>query len=128
MNLNIKESYEKALDEIDILEFELEDSAEFEQRLTGVSQIIKKLFLRDMLKLMQPIADQLGEAELTEFRSIYREWISKTDAVARLIRNGSRLDCNDDNLVIIEKFLPCIKGNIKGITLYKKSRQIQIAV
>lgn len=127
MDMKLKESCEKALGEIEILKFELEDAENFVQRLEGTSQIVKKLFLLDVLKLMQPLDIELSEADLNAFRSFYREMAAKTDAVVQSIRNNNRLDCDDINLCILEKILPYIKGYIKEIFVYKKSRQIKIA-
>ena len=112
----------------DILEFELEDSENLQQRLNGVSQIVKKLLLLDVLNFMQPLEIQLNETDLIEFRNFYKEWVSKTDDVVSSIRNSRCLDCNEPSLLIIEKMLPYIKGSIKGVSFYKKSRQIHIAV
>lgn len=126
MDMNLQESYEKALDEIEILEFELEDAKNFMQRLEGTSQIVKKLFLLDVLKLMQPLEPELNEADLNEFRNFYRKMAAKTDAIVQAIRNNNRMDCDDICLCILDRMAPYLNGNIKKINVYKKSKQIQI--
>lgn len=95
MDMKLKESCEKALDEIEVLEFELEDAENFVQRLEGTSQIVKKLFLLDVLKLMQPLEAELSEIDLNEFRNFYREIATRTDAIVQAIRSSNRLDCDD---------------------------------
>lgn len=126
MDIKLKESYEKALDEIEILEFELEDAENLVQRLEGTSQIVKKLFLLDVLKLMQPVENEIIETDLNEFRSFYKEIAARTDAVVESIRSSNRLNCDDICLYILDRMLPYFKLNIKSINVYSKSKQIQI--
>jgi len=87
---------------------------------------VKKLFLLDVLKLMQPFETELSETDLNEFRSFYKDIAAKTDAVVESIRNGNRLDCDDICLCILDRMLPYFKVNIKSINVYSKSKQIQI--
>jgi len=124
--MKLKESCEKALDEIEILEFELEDAENLVQRLEGTSQIVKKLFLLDVLKLMQPFETELSKTDLNEFRSFYKEIAARTDAVVESIRNSNRLNCDDICLYILDRMLPYFKVDIKSIYFYSKSKQIQI--
>jgi hypothetical protein len=124
MDMNLKENCEKAFNEIELQEFELEDSENFHQRLDGISLIVKKLFLLDILKLMQPFESELSEADLNEFRGFYKEIASKIGTVIHCIRNGNRLGCDDVSFCILEKILPYIKGSIKGIAVYPQLPKI----
>lgn len=127
MDMNLLESYERVLDEVDMLEFDIEVCEGFQQQISLAAQIVKKLYFIEILKIMQPIEAQLNETDLVEFRSSLKEWTLKVDAVAKASQNESRIDCDEAVMNILCKMLPYLKGRIKNLTYYKRSRQIQIA-
>ncbi|NJD03134.1 MAG: hypothetical protein FIA99_11200 [Ruminiclostridium sp.] len=127
MDINLRESYERMLDEVDMLEFDIEGCEGFQQQISLAAQIIKKLYLIEILKIMQPVEAQLNKTDLIEFRSSFKEWSLKVDIVAKALQNGDRIDCDETVMDILDRMLPYLKGRIKNLTYYKKSRQIQIA-
>lgn len=126
MDMKLEESREKALDEIELLEFELEIAESFKQKLDCIVQLVKKQFLLELLKLMQPIESELNETHLNELRCSYRELTAKIDALIYAIRDGKPMDGDDTTFYILEKMLPYIKDSIKEVKIYKNSRQILI--
>ena len=70
---------------------------------------------------------QLTEIDLIEFRSSLKEWTSRVDVVTKAFQNGNRIDCDDVAMYILDRILPYLKGRLKKLTFYEKSRQIQIA-
>lgn len=127
MDMNLQESYELVLDEVDMLEFDLEACESFQQQISLAAQIVKKLYLIEILKIMQPVEAQLNETDLFAFRSSFKEWSSEVDVVVKAFQNGSRIDCDEAVMNILDRMLPYLKSRIKNLTYYKKSRQIQIA-
>lgn len=127
MDMNLQESYERALDEVDMLEFGIEVCEDFQQKISLATQIVKKLYLLEILKIMQPVEAQLTETDLMEFRSSLKEFTSRVDVVVKAFQNGNRIDCDEAAMDILDNALPYFKGRIKKLTIYKKSRQIQIA-
>lgn len=128
MELKLSEAYEKTLDEIDSLEFQLEEYNNYYQRLSHATEIIKKHYLLQILKIMLAIENELTGDDCDEFRSLIKELSLKVNSIARDIKEGNRLYCEDLVLDIIEKFILYLKSSIKNIKIYRKSRQIQIVV
>jgi hypothetical protein len=125
--MNLQESYERALDEVDILEFDIEGCESFQQQISLATQIVKKLYLIEILRIMQPVETQLNETDLIEFRSTLKEWTLEVDVVSKAFQTGGRIDCDEAVIDILDRMLPYLKGSIKNLTYYKRSRQIQIA-
>ena len=126
MDMNLQESYERALDEVDILEFDIEGCESFQQQISLATQIVKKLYLIEILRIMQPVETQLNETDLIEFRSTLKEWTLEVDVVSKAFQTGGRIDCDEAVIDILDRMLPYLKGSIKNLTYYKRSRQIKI--
>jgi hypothetical protein len=126
--MNLKESHERLIDEIDMLEFEVEGCDDFQQQMSLAAQVAKKLYLIEIIKIMQPVEAQLNEADLVEFRSSCKEQSVIIDTVAKAIQNANRMDCDEAIMDILNRMLPYLKGRIKSLTYYKKSRQLLIAI
>jgi len=92
--MNLQESYERALDEVDILEFDIEGCESFQQQISLATQIVKKLYLIEILRIMQPVETQLNETDLIEFRSTLKEWTLEVDVVSKAFKTGGRIDCD----------------------------------
>lgn len=127
MELTLEELHNQTLDEIDALEFELDCCNDFPQRLSFASGVVKKLYLLEILKIMILHENELKGADRSEFRDLYRQLSAKVDLVAKALQNGNRLEVEEFVLDILEKIIPYIKDGIKKITIYKKSKQIQIS-
>jgi len=127
MVVNLQQAYNKALDDADMLEFELEGCEDIHKYLSLSAQIVKKLYHQELIKIMLPVEMQLGEADFSDFRNILKEWSSKVDYMVNAFQNGDRIDCDESTIDILHKILPYLNGKIKNIAYYKKSRQIQIA-
>lgn len=127
MDMNLQESYERALDEVEMLEFGIEACEGFQQQISLATQIVKKLHLIEILKIIQPVEAQLNETDLIEFRSSLKEWTLKVDVVSKAFQTGGRIDCDEAVIDILDRMLPYLNGRIKNLTYYKRSRQIQIA-
>lgn len=114
------------MDEIELLEFELDESTSFQQQLSSIAHITKKLYLLQIFKLMQPVEQELIEKDLNEFKVYLKEWTTHIDAAEKAFQNSIRINCDEFLLDILDKMLPYLKGRIKKVSYYKKSMQIQI--
>lgn len=126
MDLKLSKAYEQTLDEIDMLEFQIDGCRVLDQRVRLVAALVKKLYLADMLKIMMSVENELSESDSAEFRKVYFDFEGRIDSIAHSVLSGKKFDCNDSSLDILEKMAPYLKGYLKKIMYYKKSRQIQI--
>ena len=128
MEVKLQEAYNRALDDADMLEFELEGCEDIHKYLSLSAQIIKKQYYQELIKIMLPMESQLSEADFSEYRNILKEWSSKVDSVEKAFQSGERIDCDESSMDILYKMTPYLKNKIKDITYYKKSKQLQIAM
>jgi len=128
VNLNLEESIIKTQYELELLEFDLEESESLQQQIDIIAQILKKQYLMETFKLMQPFSKELQEKDLQELRAIMREWFSRIDATTKAIREGSLIGCDDQLISILDKMLPYLKGKIKNVSYYKSCRHFWVEI